>query len=190
MTTTYLRFPDLQTSISTLLDAGYQLSQYNDHCQGNGWGPIFSIGENSEIFVNLYDCITTTNPLLDPYVVPEPITPYNVRAGDHIDVTYRCVIVPDALRDTCRMMVVSIAGMTHANMWSTPLSPTGQLPATHWINSGPMRTSLTTLLDDANALSQATKIPLSQAQYILSICDISSQPPDIAIQRTNLQYII
>ena len=134
MSTIYLVFPDQETAVTALQTAGYELSEYQDHIAGNGWGTVFSIPDASGHFANIYDCRILPDNLIQ-YQVPEPLTPFNIRAGDVVDTTYRCVIVPDALRDTCRMMVVSIAGMIHANMWSTPLSPTGQLPATHWINS-------------------------------------------------------
>ena len=80
MSTIYLLFPDLQTAIDALQNAGYQLSDYNDMADGNGWGPVLP-GSNG-IEVNLYDCTADLHESLQQYVVPAPKTPNNVRAGD------------------------------------------------------------------------------------------------------------
>ena len=78
--TIYLLFVDHQTAIDALQNAGYELSEYSDHCSGNGWGPVLP-GENG-IEVNLYDCTADLHESLQQYVVPAPKTPNNVRAGD------------------------------------------------------------------------------------------------------------
>jgi len=82
MSTIYLLFPDSQTAIDTLTSAGYQLSDYNDMANGNGWGPVLP-GSNG-IECNLYDCQTDLHESLQQYVVPPPKSPNNVRAGDEI----------------------------------------------------------------------------------------------------------
>ena len=50
--------------------------------------------------------------------------------------THRTLIVPDGQVEFARSLTATIAGPSGAGMWSTPLSPTGTLPATHWISSG------------------------------------------------------
>ena len=48
---------------------------------------------------------------------------------------HRAMIVPDSIVVTVRALADSF-GPAAQNMWTTPLSPTGELPATHWISSG------------------------------------------------------
>lgn len=50
--------------------------------------------------------------------------------------TSRTLIVPSAQVEFARLLTATIAGPSGAGMWTTPLSPTGELPATHWISSG------------------------------------------------------
>lgn len=50
---------------------------------------------------------------------------------------HRCMIVPDAYGATVRALCNGMApGGAGSNMFLTPLSPTGALPATHWISCG------------------------------------------------------
>lgn len=50
--------------------------------------------------------------------------------------TNRTLIVPTAQVEFARLLTATIAGPSGAGMWTTPLSPTGEMPATHWISSG------------------------------------------------------
>ena len=50
--------------------------------------------------------------------------------------TYRCLIIEDSQVEMARTLTATIAGPSGANMLTTPLSPTGELPATHWISAG------------------------------------------------------
>ena len=50
--------------------------------------------------------------------------------------TYRCIIVPDAQVQYARDLSAAAAGPAGAGMYTTPMSPTGELPATHWISAG------------------------------------------------------
>lgn len=50
---------------------------------------------------------------------------------------HRCMIVPDAYGATVRALCNGMAsGGAGSNMFLTALSPTGALPATHWISCG------------------------------------------------------
>ena len=186
MNPTYIVFPDQQTAVTALTAAGYALDEYNAHCSGDGWGPVLagSVG----IEVNLYDC-NSLHESLQQYVVPAPLTPNNIRSGDEVATVYRCVIVADAIRDTCLAMVVAMAGPTHAGMWSTGLSATGQAPATHWINSGPVRVELAEMLADAATLAAGTGISIEQANAILSQCIVSDDDPHTAIAAAGLVMV-
>jgi len=50
--------------------------------------------------------------------------------------THRCMIVPAAHVEFARQLPAAIAGSSGSGMWGTALSPSGKLPATHWISSG------------------------------------------------------
>jgi len=50
--------------------------------------------------------------------------------------TNRTLIVSDEQVEFARLLTATIAGPSGAGMWTTPLSPTGEMPATHWISSG------------------------------------------------------
>jgi len=50
--------------------------------------------------------------------------------------TYRAIIVPDALVTYARELSAAVAGPAGEGMYTTPLSATGQEPATHWISAG------------------------------------------------------
>ena len=186
--TIYLKFPDQDTAIAALTAAGYTMDEYNAHCYGDGWGPVFAIPDAEGHFCNLYDC-ANLHADLQQYVVPAPLTPYNCRAGEIVETVYRCVVVTAAIRDLCRAMVVQLAGPTHAEMWSTGLSADGQAPATHYINSGPVRVELAAMLDSAEALAAGTGIALEQAQYILSQVGVSEQDPIAVMARMGLQAV-
>ena len=45
--------------------------------------------------------------------------------------THRTIIVPDAVVIPARMACEALAGSGGSGMYSVPLSPTGELPATH-----------------------------------------------------------
>ena len=74
----YMTFPDRETAIATLTDAGAEISEWGDHftlpC---GWGTIFNVADKAETFVNLYDGVETG---FEEYIIQAPNTPYNVRA--------------------------------------------------------------------------------------------------------------
>lgn len=84
-------------------------------------------------------------------------------------------------------------------MWFTSLSPTGALPATHYITEGPMLQQFADLMADANALYtqvsaagltyQGSPITLAQCQNLLSTGDVSTSDPFTALARLGLQLI-
>jgi len=183
--TIYLAFPSAAVAYAALEAAEYTLSEYKDHLQGNGWGVLFPHPNGSSHLANVYDCAELHADLVQ-YQTPQPLTPYNIRAGDDLQLVYRCVVVTAAIRDDVRDMVVALAGDTHTGMWSIGLSATGQAPATHYINSGPVRVEMAALLDSADALASAAGIDLPTAQYILSQADVSSEDPIAVMSRMGL----
>lgn len=168
--------------------AGYTLDPYQAHVTGNGWGPLFAIPDEAGHFCNLYDC-ERLHESLQQYVVPAPLTPYNVRVGDNVQTVCLTVIVTAAIRDTARALVVAMAGPTHADMWSQGLSADGTAPATHYINSGPVRTELAAMLGDADLLAAGTGVTLPEAQYIMSQCIVSDDEPHDAMAAAGLVMV-
>jgi len=189
MATVYLKFTDQSEAVTAMETAGYRLDPYQSHVNGNGWGPLFSIPDTAGHFCNLYDCETLPESL-QQYVVPEPLTPYNVRAGEHINTVFLTVIVTAAIRDTARALVVAMAGPTHADMWSIGLSADGSAPATHYINSGPVRVELAAMLGNAELLAAVTGITLPEAQYILSQCIVTDAEPEQAMADNGLVFAL
>lgn len=100
---------------------------------------------------------------------------------------FRTMIVPAALAPTCRELAASFP--SGAGMWTTPLSPTGAAPATHYISSGGIWQQFADMLDSPEALAAGAGIPLAQAQAILGACDVSEDQPSTAMERLGLAFV-
>lgn len=104
--------------------------------------------------------------------------------------THRTIIVPDAVVAPARMACEALAGAGGSGMYSVPLSPTGEPPATHWISSGLIEQSFADLLASPDALaSVATQAGLDPAPLvaIVAAADITDEPADVALARLGLQ---
>jgi hypothetical protein len=99
------------------------------------------------------------------------------------------MIVPDAVVETCRILAENLAGSAGDNMWNTPLSPTGELPATHWISAGHIEDEFAAMIEDANLLAAATGLPLINAQELLASCIVSDDEPHSVMATAGLQMI-
>ena len=88
------------------------------------------------------------------------------------------------------MACEALAGAGGSGMYQTPLSPTGELPATHWISSGLIEQSFADLLASPDALTAvATSAGLAPAHLvaIVAASDITDEPADAALARLGLQ---
>ncbi len=102
----------------------------------------------------------------------------------------RTIIVPDAVVIPARMACEALAGAGGSGMYSTPLSPTGELPAAHWISSGLIEQDFADLLANPDALAAvATQAGLDPAPLvaIVAAADITDEPADVALARLGLQ---
>ncbi len=101
----------------------------------------------------------------------------------------------------------TLAGPGGSGMFTTPLSPTGQEPATHYISAGAVEEPFAQLLPltefpaDAEpviypgqpdlvtqmATAQGTDITLEQVQALLNASDVSEQEAFTALARLGLQ---
>ena len=104
--------------------------------------------------------------------------------------THRTIIVPDPVVVPARMACEALAGAGGSGMYSVPLSPTGELPATHWISSGLIEQAFADLLASPDGLTAvATQAGLDPAPLvaIVAASDISDEPADAALARLGLQ---
>jgi hypothetical protein len=100
---------------------------------------------------------------------------------------HRVLIVPVSIVAQCRSLAAQFP--SGAGMWQTPLSPTGALPATHYISSGKIWQEFADMLASPEALSTATGIPLAQAQPILGGCIVSSDDPWVVLANAGLVLV-
>lgn len=104
--------------------------------------------------------------------------------------THRTIIVPDAVVIPARMACEALASSGGSGMYSVPLSPTGELPATHWISSGLIEQEFADLLASPDALAAvATQAGIDPAPLvaIVAAADISDDLADVALARLGLQ---
>lgn len=59
---------------------------------------------------------------------------------------HRTIIVPATLAESARAACAGLAGPGGSNMFTTPLSPTGEAPPTHYISSGMIEAPFAELL--------------------------------------------
>lgn len=104
--------------------------------------------------------------------------------------THRTIIVPNPVVVPARMACEALAGAGGSGMYSVPLSPTGDLPATHWISSGLIEQDFADLLASPDSLAAvATGAGLDPAPLvaIVAAADITDEPADVALVRLGLR---
>lgn len=79
-------------------------------------------------------------------------------------------------------------------MFLTPLSATGNYPATHYISTGMIGVEFASMLETAQGLVDGAAqlgviIDLATAEYLLSNADISDEEPFVAMARLGLQIV-
>ena len=103
---------------------------------------------------------------------------------------HRTIIVLDAVVVPARMACEALAGAGGSGMYSVPLSPTGELPATHWASSGPIDEEFAELLANPDALAavaSAAGLDPDSLVALVAAADISDEPADVALARLGLQ---
>ena len=109
--------------------------------------------------------------------------------------THRTIIVPDPVVVPARLACEALAGAGGSGMYSVPLSPTGELPATHWASSGPIDEEFAELLANPDALvavaSAAGLDPAHVAALVAAsdISDLALESFDDALARLGLSRI-
>jgi hypothetical protein len=107
---------------------------------------------------------------------------------------HRSMIVPLANVDLARSMTAGLAGPSGTNMFTTPLSASGALPASHFISAGLIQDTFAALLTDANATFAACQqaglaVTLAQIQALLAASTIDAGEPFAVMARLGLQMI-
>lgn len=123
--------------------------------------------------------------------------------------THRCLIVEDGYVALARGLASGIAGASAQGMWSVPLSPTGALPATHWLSVGLMDEDFAALLPlttfDADgepttqpgqpqlvvdlAAAQGQTVPLIAVEALFEGAQITLDDGQAGIARAGLQMV-
>ena len=123
---------------------------------------------------------------------------------------FRTMVVPASKAALAREIAVAIKPVEGQGMWTSPFSPDGQEPATHFISTGyispewllimPLQvweevdgvwTMTSSFPGDAALLEQALKAAgsaITQAQIVdlFGASDVTEQPPWLAIERLGL----
>lgn len=112
---------------------------------------------------------------------------------------FRTIVVPASDVEAARELGAALdpAG---AGMYTTPLSPTGEMPATHYMSSGLIDELMVPLLEDGNllyqyALAGAEKQGLSlevtedEADLLVAESDVSTENPFDVMERLGLQLV-
>lgn len=120
---------------------------------------------------------------------------------------HRCLIVPAEHAELARVLCATLAGPGGAGMFTTPLSPTGQEPVTHYISSGAIEEPFAQLLPltefpaDAEpviypgqpdlvtqmATAQGMAVTPEEVQALLAASDVTEQEAFTALARLGLQ---
>lgn len=127
--------------------------------------------------------------------------------------TIRTIVIPASVATNARALCKGLAGVAGDGMFLTGLSPTGNVPITHYISSGPISTDMAALLpcktvtqdkDGKDIITTApgmpeavpdlaakAKISTTKAKItaLYASIDVSDQPPFEAMARLGLQIV-
>ena len=107
---------------------------------------------------------------------------------------HRCIIVPAEQSELARVLCETLAGPGGSGMFTTPLSPTGQEPVTHYISSGMISIEFAAMISDPQVMlagCEAMGLPVSieQCEAILGAADVSEDSPFAAMARLGLMTL-
>ena len=114
---------------------------------------------------------------------------------------HRCMIVPTEHVELARKLCETLAGPGGAGMFTTPLSTTGDDPATHYISSGLIESDFADLLPLGStpgqpdvvhslALQTGMSVSIDDITRLLAAVDVSEQPPAEALERLGLAMAV
>ena len=126
---------------------------------------------------------------------------------------HRTIIIPATLAESARAACAGLAGPGGSGMFTTPLSPTGEAPPTHFISSGLIEALFADLLpltsvsyaEDGTPsvetrpgnvalttqLASAAGLPITEAEVsaLLAAVDVSDSAAEDALARLGLKII-
>lgn len=107
----------------------------------------------------------------------------------------RTMIVPVAFVPLARALAVGVSPIAGRGMFETPLSPTGALPATHFMSAGFISAEFARAVEDAGYLFAAcaragAPVTLEQCTLLAINADVTDEPPFSAMARLELQMIV
>lgn len=113
---------------------------------------------------------------------------------------HRTIIVPASLVAAARELGAALDPVAGANMYTTPLSPTGNTPATHYVSSGLMSAAFMPLLANSaqlygaaqqSATAQGITLTATQANAdaLVAQSDVSEGDPFAAMTRLGLKMV-
>ena len=127
---------------------------------------------------------------------------------------FRTLILTAEVTPLAQQIAVALAGEAGASMWSTPLAPTAEGPATHYISSGMVGDEFAYMvplqvwaIDEAGdwqlvstepgnpeAVTAACNagglaVTLEQVEAIFTVADVTEQEPFTAMGRLGLQLV-
>ena len=102
---------------------------------------------------------------------------------------HRTIIVTADIRDAAAGICAQLAGHGGSNMFTTPLSVNGQMPASHYVSSGMIEDEFASMLENPSLVVEASggAVTLGQAQALLSMTDVSTETPHEAFGRLGLK---
>lgn len=127
--------------------------------------------------------------------------------------TIRTIVIPASVATNARALCKGLAGVAGDGMFLTGLSPTGNVPITHYISSGPISHDMAALLpcktvttdkdgkatvtttpgmpEAVPALATKAGISTTKAKItaLYTSIDVSDQPPFEAMARLGLQIV-
>ena len=127
---------------------------------------------------------------------------------------HRTIIIPATLAESARAACAGLAGPGGSNMFTTPLSPTGEAPPTHYISSGLIEEPFADLLpltsvsyaEDGTPFTETRPgnvaltvqlaadagLPLTEAEVsaLLSAVDVSAQSAQDALTLRGLRMVV
>lgn len=112
---------------------------------------------------------------------------------------FRTIVVPASLVEAARDVGDCLDGAAK-NMYTTPLSPDGKAPASHYISSGLMSAAFMPLLADASMMYQAAQYngaaqgltltaTFADCEALVAQSDVSEEPPFDALARLGLMLM-
>lgn len=105
---------------------------------------------------------------------------------------HRCMIVAASVQAQAQSLAANL--QSGAGMWTTPVSPTGLAPATHYITAGMIWPQFANWLTGPQALVDGLATvgvveTLTDATNLLANSDVSTDEPFTALARLGLQLI-